>query len=414
MRDLLHARLHSVSEIGWQLLNTAAVIGSSFDFDTLREASGRSEEETITALEELIALGLINEVQRSPDELTYDFSHEKLRTLVYEETSLARRRLLHRRIAEVLVSQERGNRKSSVLPGQIASHYQLAGNETAAAEYYTLAGEHARVLYANAEALAHFRLALALGHPNTATLHESIGDLHTLLGEYPAALNSYETAAALCDPDRLSTIEHKLGNLYMRRGEWELAESHLEAALSALGEVDSAGERAKIYADWSLAAHHRGHIEQASQLAQQALDLAETVHDTQALSQAHNILGILASSRGDAEGARHHLEHSLVLAESLNDPSIRAAALNNLALACAANGEFEQAISCAEAALALCTAQRDRHREAALHNNLADILYAAGRAEEAMSHVKQAVIIYSEIGVEAGNVQPEIWKLAEW
>ena len=31
-----------------------------------------------------------------------------------------------------------------------------------------------------------------------------------------------------------------------------------------------------------------------------------------------------------------------------------------------------------------------------------------------MSHLKQAVSIYAEIGVEAGNVQPEIWKLAEW
>jgi hypothetical protein len=31
-----------------------------------------------------------------------------------------------------------------------------------------------------------------------------------------------------------------------------------------------------------------------------------------------------------------------------------------------------------------------------------------------MAHLKQAVSIYAEIGVEAGNVQPEIWKLAEW
>src|SRR5207253_588581 len=43
--DLLHSRLRVVDETGWQLLNTAAVIGRSFDFDTLREASGRSEEE---------------------------------------------------------------------------------------------------------------------------------------------------------------------------------------------------------------------------------------------------------------------------------------------------------------------------------------------------------------------------------
>ena len=41
--------------------------------------------------------------------------------------------------------------------------HRLAGNEPAAAEYFRLAGEYARALYANAQALAHFRLALALG-----------------------------------------------------------------------------------------------------------------------------------------------------------------------------------------------------------------------------------------------------------
>ncbi len=31
-----------------------------------------------------------------------------------------------------------------------------------------------------------------------------------------------------------------------------------------------------------------------------------------------------------------------------------------------------------------------------------------------MAHLKQAVAIYAEIGVEAGIWQPEIWKLSEW
>src|SRR6185312_844867 len=81
VRDRLDSRLMDVSEVGWQLLSTAAVIGRSFDFDTLREASGRSEEETITALEDLIAQGLIEEVHDNsgPGSLNYDFCHEKLR-----------------------------------------------------------------------------------------------------------------------------------------------------------------------------------------------------------------------------------------------------------------------------------------------------------------------------------------------
>jgi len=415
VRDLLHSRLVDVSETGWQLLNTAAVIGRSFDFDILREASGRSEEETVVALENLIARGLVEEVRSGTAEraLTYDFSHEKLRALVYEETSLARQRLLHRRVAEVLVNHMRGYRDGA-LAGQIAYHYRRAGNEQAAAEYYRLAGEQARSLYAHSEALAHLRMALTLGHPDSAALYETIGDLHIYLGKYNDALKSYETAAALCEPAALATLEHKLGIVYQRRGEWERAESHFEAALRAVGETDSAGERAKIYADWSLTAHHRAQIDRAQDLALRALDLAETAHDRRALAQAHNILGILASSQGEYERACHHLEQSLALAEGLDDLGARVAALNNLALAYRASGAIEHALTLAEAALTLCVSQGDRHREAALHNNLADLLYAAGRSEAAMSHLKQAVSIYAEIGVEAGTVQPEIWKLAEW
>ncbi len=416
VRDLLYSRLNTASETARQLLSTAAVIGRSFDFDTLREVSGRGEEETVIALEELIAQGLVEEVRGSVGEqaLNFDFSHERLRALVYEETSLARRRLLHRRVAEALIGHTRENRAVGVVASQIAYHYRMAGNDPIAAEYYKLAGEYARSLYANAEALAHFRMALALGHPDTAALHESVGDLYTLLGEYANALKSYETAAALCAPSALASVEHKLGNVYERSGEWDLAESHLEAALSALDETGSPGERARVYADWSLAAYHRGEIAQALNLAQEALNLAETAHDTRALAQAHNILGILASKQHKLEEAQHHLEHSLALAGELRDLSVRVAALNNLALVCRYSGDIQRAVMLTQDALTLCGSQGDRHREAALHNNLADLFHAAGNSEASMSHLKQAVSIFAGIGVEAGTVRPEIWKLVEW
>lgn len=413
VRDLLHGRLRAVGETGWQLLNTAAVIGRSFDFDTVREASGRSEEEAVAALEELTDKGLVEEVkgagERSP---AYDFGHEKLRALVYEETSLARRRLLHRRVAEALARRARRRRETGPLAGQISHHYRSAGQDAEAAEYFELAGEHARALYANREALAHFRAALALGHPEGAGLHEAIGDLHTLLGEYGEALASYEAAAALGDGSGLTGIERKLGGVYQRLGEWDLAESHFEAAL-AQGETEPAGVRARLHADLGLVAQRQGRDDLALEQASRALELAEAAGDERALTQAHNVLGVLASGGGDLDGARYHLERSLELAEAAGDPAARVAALNNLALAHRNGGEPEQALERAEAALALCISIGDRHREAALHNNLADLLHAAGRSEEAMRHLTQAVTIFAEVG-EEDKLQPEIWKLVEW
>ncbi len=407
-RDLLHARLAGIGEASWQLLSAAASIGRAFDLDVLREASGRSEEEAIAGLEGLVARGLLKELPN----VQYDFSHDKLRAVVGEETSPARRRILHRRVADALVhrARGRGEPEARANASRIAYHFQEAGQTAVAADYYKLAGEHARTLYANAEAVAHFQAALALGHPDTATLHEALGDLQTLLGEYAPALASYETAAALVGAR--ARLEHKRGILRQRRGEWELAQAHFQAALAALN--DSASDHARILADWSLAAHHSGKTDSARELAQKARALAESANDTRALAQAHNILGILAHSQSDLAQAREHLEYSVALAEQLGDSTIRAAALNNLALVCAARGETARALTLTQTALELVAAQGDRHHEAALRNNLADLLHAAGRAEEAMTHLKQAVAIFAEIGIEAGTWQPEIWKLVEW
>lgn len=274
---------------------------------------------------------------------------------------------------------------------------------------------YARSLYANAEAVSHFESALALGHPDVAELHVALGDLRTLSGEYTGAFASYEAAAARAGEADLPNVEHKLGMLCHRRGEWDLAESYFQSALSALPDEGADGERARLCADLSLTAHQSGRPADALDFARRALEVAETAEDVPARAQARNIMGILAKSRGDLDDAVEHSERSLALAETLADSTgARVAALNNLALACGAKGHLDRAIALDSKALELCVPLGDRHREAALLNNMSDLLYAAGRPDDAMAHLKQAVAIFAEIGEDAGSMQPEIWKLAEW
>jgi DNA-binding SARP family transcriptional activator/tetratricopeptide (TPR) repeat protein len=412
VQDLLRTRLGTVDEASEQILATAAVVGRSFDFDTVRTASGRGEEETLDALEELISRGLIREIGAAGVTPSYDFDHDKLRTLVYEETSLARKRLLHRRTAAALAGGARG-REANSLAGQIARHHRLAGQDVEAARYYLLAGDYARSLHANSEALSHYEEALALGHPDAAALHGAIGDLRTRTGEYGAALASYEAAASSARAEDLAEIEHKIGNVHARLGERDLARLHYESALNEFSQTGSESELARLYADWSLLSHGQDEPEEATAFARQALALAEVTGDTRALAQAHNMLGILAGKSGDQEAALRHLGESLDLAEALGDSDARVAALNNLALARESGGEPVEALKLAESALRLCVASGDRHREAALHNNLADLFHATGNEQESMEHLKRAVEIFAEIG-ERDELQPEVWKLVEW
>jgi tetratricopeptide (TPR) repeat protein len=98
----------------------------------------------------------------------------------------------------------------------------------------------------------------------------------------------------------------------------------------------------------------------------------------------------------------------------LHDPEMKIAALNNLALVYGASGDFSKAISLTEEALVLCIIQGDRHREAALHSNIADLLHKSNKPEAAIEHLKKSVVIFTEIGGQAKDLNPAVWMLVDW
>jgi DNA-binding SARP family transcriptional activator len=420
LRGLLQNRLAGLSGSALQILQAAAVIGRTFNFDLLQTASGRAEEEIIQGIEELLAHNLIlEELDQTAIDLStahYDFKHEQMRDLILEKVSLIRRRLLHRRIAEALEGQERFKSLRSQ-SGQIAYHYQQAGFPEKAAEYYFQAGLQDCNIHANADALSHYQAALALGYPKKPDVLVELGDLYTLKGDYPQAIQHYEAAAAFDVPDLLPVIEQKIGQIYLRRGQWEQAASHFEAALFDLAAYPAEQRKAfqsRVYANLSLAFHHRGQTERAASLADKALTIAKEGDDSLALAQAHNLLGILARSDHQFEQAVQHLEQSLSFARQLDNPQAQIAALNNLALAQTDLRNLEVAIETIRQAIDESLILGDRHLEAALRSNHADMLREAGRTEEAMQQLKQAASIFAEIGQSAEDWEPEIWKLVEW
>lgn len=414
IRDLLRSRVSGAGEVARQLLAAAAVAGRSFDFDIVREASGRTNEEAVPAVEELIAQGLIFETgDRRHQSPSYDFSHEKIRAFVYEETGLARRRLLHSRTADALIRAKHPSVGEERQWLAIADHCRLAGRDEDAANFYALEGEHSRSVFANAEAMVHFRSALGAGHRDPALIHEAIGDLQTLMGEYGSAVVSYETAAALRGSDDAPRVEHKLGRVHHRRGDWESAISHYRAALGHFAQNGDIASKSRVLSDLGLSTHHAGDTAEASELGRQALSHAETSGDDGSLAQANNVLGILTASRGEFDAALTYLERSLALAEETRDHEAHVAALNNIALTYKSAGQLEPALQLTRESLRLCELQGDRHREAALHNNIADLLQALGRPDDAMAHLKLAVAIFAEVG-EPGEMEPAIWKLVEW
>ncbi len=410
VRALLRERLASVSETASQVLATAAVIGRSFDFPTVRVASGRSDDETVTALEELVHRGIVRELA-SGRETAFDFGHARLRDAAYEEIGLARRRLLHRRIAEVLRADPAGRHDPGRL-AQIAGHEQAAGRDAAAAEAYREAGLGSRRIYAHREALELLETALALGHPDVVGLQVAIGEIRTAQGDYAAAIASLEAAAAIGDEAALSGVELRLGQVHARRGDVATAASHLDAALAGADERLRPG----VLVERGAVAMRAGDLDLATSLADQALAAVAGTTDDRTTGAARRLLGLVALRRGDLDAARASLRTAVDAAGPglHGDPAAAIAARNGLALVEAAAGDHAAAIVLLQEALAECRRTGETHLEAAVENNLADQLRAAGRSDEAMAHLKRAVALFAEVGGRPGELEPEIWKLVSW
>jgi DNA-binding SARP family transcriptional activator len=414
VQELLRERIASVGEIAAQVLSAAAIIGRSFDLGTVRQASGRSEEETVDALEELTRRGIVRESRDGADgPVRYDFSHGRLRDTAYDGTSLARRRLLHRRTAEALrLDATDASRDGIAHFARIAGHERAAGRTTEAAEAYLEAAGRAEAVFANREAVEQLEAALALGRTDAAAIHARIGELRTRLGEYPMAIAALETAAALATPDELSRIEVALGRVHRRRGDLATAASHLDAALAA-GDLPP-GLRIRGLVERSRVALRAGDLEVAAATATEARSLAEASGDPHGAGVSERLVGLVAQTEGDPATARRAFERSRELAADDPNPTAAIAATTALALALAADGEFDAAVEAASVAIDGCRRIGDRHLEAAVENHLADLLHAAGRESESMDHLKRAVALFAEIGEAGPEPDPGIWSLAAW
>src|SRR5262245_8867656 len=126
-------------------------------------------------LEHLERHRLIYVTQLEP-ELEYLFRHALVQDAAYESLLKADRRKLHRAVGEMIeqLYQHRLEELASVL----GHHFLAANDQERARRYLSRAGVHALAHYANAEAAAHFQVALGLGGDDAerAPLLRGLGD----------------------------------------------------------------------------------------------------------------------------------------------------------------------------------------------------------------------------------------------
>ena len=179
VQAVIAARLAQLSPPARELAALAATIGREFRLDVLIRAGNAGEDSAVRSLDELWQRRIV----RGHGTYAYDFSHDKLREVVYAGISLPQRHLLHRRIAQALEALHAGD--LDPVSGQIASHYESAGLAEQSIPYYLRAADVARRIYANDDAINLLVRDLALLHHLPGGSKRDAQELRLLLALAP-------------------------------------------------------------------------------------------------------------------------------------------------------------------------------------------------------------------------------------
>lgn len=242
LRELVRDRLSRFDIDTIELLHWAAVLSPQIDRNSLARTSGMTMERVEQALQYAERQAML-----SPADRGYQFSHNLIARSVYEDLPTARRRVMHRRVAEQL---EQDIALDLAHATALAHHATQSGDAGLAARGMVAAGRLCLRFFANDDAVALARKGLLLADRlSDGEQVRVMLDLHDILlaaaplEDWDAAARSYVALAEQAlDHGELShaRLGYQMAS-YVRwvHGEWARArEESLEAERVSRGACD--------------------------------------------------------------------------------------------------------------------------------------------------------------------------------
>lgn len=408
LRDSVRARLARVPHEDRPLLDVAAVLGRRFDFETLLALTRAPEERFLHTMESLVKRRLLREDQ---DSGFYDFSHDKVREVVYRDIGMARRVLLHRVVAELL--EQHAQSEAHERDAHLAEHYERGKIWPKALLYLGLAADHSQKLFAMREALQWFDRAVALlqAHPEAATqaqqlaLYERRGVARAQAGHIEGAVADFQrvinAARALGEHEHARDVLIQLGMAYRRADAYEQAVACLDEALTASRATEDERHAADTLYHLGTVAWSNGRNDLAITHHQQAVDICERLALTDLVAvQAFHGRGEAHFANAEPAAAIVFFSRSLDLARGIGDKSYESENLMMIGWACTGHmglADYPRALSSFDAALAIARA--------------ADLQWHLGPTLIGRSHVRVALGKFGEAWADLNEAMPRLERL---
>ncbi len=213
-----------------------------------------------------------------------------------------------------------------------------------------------------------------------------------------AAIHYFRNVLPLLPSDEQIDITLRVGEVEKLVGNWDEAHELFQEALELAQSTDN-----QSAAGWSRAAigemlRMQGNYTQAVISLQEARAVFEHIQDRQGQAQVMHYSGTIAAQQGDLDEAEALYEESLALRRELDDQVGITNLLNNLAIISEYQGDFAESRQRHEEALTIRRELGDRRMIAFSLSNLGHILNRLGDYSGARAHLEEAVALHREIG----------------
>jgi class 3 adenylate cyclase/tetratricopeptide (TPR) repeat protein len=323
----LLARLDRLGEAK-QIAQVGAVIGREFSYDLLATAAGLDAGPLNDAIDRLLRSELASRTGGAAAP-RYVFKHALIQDAAYASLLRERQRELHGRVAAALTNAGGGSGERAA---EIAAHLQRSGQDIEAARAFTRAGDRARGLFANKEALTYFTTALDLWrtHPDQDSdgshkleLGNRLAALLMLVGDYRQAESLsrkiFDEASVGAQPKARAHMLGRLGRALYMRGLNDQARKVLREALELAETVGDDARMAAVYRDLGDVEFSSGTLPAALDAYEKGRQIAESIGDHAGVAAGHTMLCNALTRAGDIDDAVRHGKMAVELGERIGD-----------------------------------------------------------------------------------------------
>jgi adenylate cyclase len=413
LRSLILSRIDSLDEGARRAAHVAAVLGHAFPATLLRRVLGRGDWGAVLArLEEHAILRRESRVRGDGRGTTWiwHFRHPLVQETVYASLLTGTRTSLHRVAGNAL--EDMSDEAVADRLALLALHFGRGDDQERAVRYLCAAGDRARLLYLNREAIHYYEDAIgrlgttATNRPRRAEVLASLGSALEVLSEDEVAIDNLRAAVDLEQrEDVKADLWRHIAEIHRRRGAYAAANDDLSRAEACLAGGGSSVQLARVRIARSMLAVARGSDTEARMLGTQAISLLvgqESVGLDRA--GAYRAVGIAAARENDLTEAREAFQQALACASEAKDALLSAAISLNLGTVFHLQGEVDEALKLYHQALEFHERIGSKRGVALASNNLGDLYWSGGSGdwEQALSHWQRALRLYDEIGDQGG------------